>query len=116
MMGSADSTPITAPPMSTGCNKPGLVVVLTAKVGNELFTLQVPKGVLQLHQLNEEIVLRIQAGGVDRALEIEREPFLDPVHAGALGEIHEQRDVEHDRRGQDAVAAEKVDLELHLVA
>src|SRR5579863_10280768 len=96
MRGSADRAPITAPPMSAGCNRPALVVVLTAKVGNELFALQVPQRVLQLHQLDEEIVLRIQPGGVHRALEIEGQPLLDAVHACALGEVHEERHVEHD--------------------
>src|SRR5207248_24748 len=34
----------------------------------------------------------------------------------ALGEVEQQREVEHDRRGQDRVAAEKVDLHLHRIA
>src|SRR2546425_142176 len=82
-----------------------------AEVGDELFALQVAERILQLHQLNEQIVLRVQAWRVNRALEIERQPLLDAVHAGALGEIQEQGHIEHDRRRQYAVPAEKVDLE-----
>src|SRR5690349_17898696 len=92
--GSADSTPITSPPMSAGCPSGALVVVLTAKVRNELFALEIPQRVLQLHQLNEQVVLGIEAGRVHRALEVERQPLLDAVHTGALGEVEEQRDVE----------------------
>ena len=39
-----------------------------------------------------------------------------PRHARALREIEEQRQVEHDRRRENAVAAEEVDLELHRIA
>src|SRR5580765_28264 len=90
-----------------------LVVVLTAEVRDELFALEVAQRVLQLHQLNEQVVLRIEAGRVHRRLEVEREPLLDAAHAGALREIEEQRDIQHDRRREDAVAAEEVDLQLH---
>ena len=34
----------------------------------------------------------------------------------ALREVHEQREVEDDRRREDRVAAEEVDLDLHRVA
>ncbi len=72
--------------------------------------------VLQLHQLNEQVVLRIQPWRGHRALEIERQPLLNAAHPGALRQIQEQRHVEHDGRRQNAVAAEKVDLELHRIA
>src|SRR4051812_14805956 len=100
--GSADKTPITRPPKNAGCPKAPLVVVLTAEMGDEFFALQVPERVLQLHQLNEQIVLRVQAGCVNGALEVERQPLLDAVHLGALRQIEEQRNVEHNRRGKDA--------------
>src|SRR5882724_2569681 len=99
MIGSADSTPITTPPISAGCVKFDLVVVLTAQVRNELLTFEVAECVLQLHELNEEVVLGIETGRVHRALEVERQPFLDAVHVRALGQVHEQGDVEDDRRG-----------------
>src|SRR5690349_5718033 len=114
--GSADSTPMRTPPMRAGWPKLGLIVVLTAEMRDQLFALQEAQSVLQLHELNEQVVLRIDRRRVHRALEVEREPFLDAVHVRAPGEVEKQRDVEDDRRGQDAVAAEEVDLQLHRVA
>src|SRR6185436_246230 len=113
--GSADSTPATRPPINAGCTS-RLVVVLPAKVSDELLALEIAQRVLQLHQLDEEIVFGIEARRVHRALEVERQPLLDPVHARPLGEIEEERDIEHDRRGENAVAAQEVDLQLHRVA
>src|SRR5215813_7136324 len=51
--------------------------------------------VFHLHQLDEQIVLRIQAGRRHRALEVERQPLLDPRHARALRQVHEQRQIQH---------------------
>src|SRR5438552_5694134 len=115
MIGSADRTPITSPPMSAGWANV-LVIVFTAKVGDELLALEIAERVFQLHQLDEQVVLRIEARRMHRTLEIKRQPFLDAVHARAPGEIEKQRQVEDDRRGQNAVAAQEVDLELHRVA
>src|SRR4029453_3123772 len=92
------------------------VVVLQAEMRDELLALQVTKGVLQLHQLNEQVVLRVDARRMHRALEVERQPLLDPRHAGARGEVEKERGVEHDWRRKDAVAAQEIDLQLHLVA
>src|ERR1700748_3100749 len=111
MIGSADSTPMTTPPISAGWRNGELVVVLTAKMRDELFAFQIPQRVLQLHQLNEQVVLRIQARRVNRALEVERQPLLNARHARPLRQIHEQRDVQDNRRGQDAITAQEVDLE-----
>ena len=41
---------------------------------------------------------------------------LEAPHLGPLRHVHEQSQVEHDRRGEDAVAAEEVHLDLHLPA
>src|SRR4051812_4617527 len=112
MMGSADSTPMTSPPARTGW---ALIVVFTAKVRDQIFALEIPQRVLQLHQLDEQIVFGIEIRRVHRRLEVERQPLLDAAHAGALGQVEEQRDVQDDRRRQDAVAAQEVDLELHRV-
>src|SRR5512135_3430669 len=92
-----------------------LVVVLGAEVGDELITLGVAQRVLQLHELDEQIVLRVQAFRSHRRLPVERQPLLDARHPRALREVHEQRQVEDDRRSQDRVAAEEVDLDLHRV-
>src|SRR5262252_8192989 len=70
MIGSADRTPMTRAPMRTGWNL--IVVVFTTEVRDQLLALQVPERVLQLHQLDEQVVLGVQAGGVDGRLEIER--------------------------------------------
>ena len=87
--------------------------LIPAEVGDELLAAQVAERVLQLHELNEQVVLRIQSRSGHRALEVERQPLLNAAHPGALRQIQEERDVEHDWRRQNAVAAEEVDLELH---
>src|SRR5438309_334269 len=81
----------------------------------QLFALEISQCVLQLHQLDEEIVLRIQTWRMDRRFEVERQPLLNTAHTSTLGEIEEQRDVEHNRRGENAVSTQKVDLQLHRV-
>src|SRR4026208_1025232 len=91
MIGSADRTPMTRPPISAGWRNGDLVVVLTAQMRDELFALQIPQRVLQLHQLDEQVMLRVETGRVHRALVIERQPFLDPAHPRALRQIEEQR-------------------------
>src|SRR3954469_8535627 len=103
--GSAESTPMSAPPRSAGCSRGGVgvmsVVIFAAEVRDQFLALQVTQRVLQLHQLDEQVVLGIEAGRVHRALVIERQPLLDPAHAGAARQIEEQRGVEDDRRRQD---------------
>ena len=94
----------------------GLIVILQPQVCDQVFTFHMPERVFQLHQLNENVVFRIKAGGGLGCLEVERQPFLNSFHTGTLREIHEQREVEGERRGQDRIAAEEVDLDLHLVA
>src|ERR1043166_462991 len=89
--------------------------MLTAKMRDQLFALEIPQRVLQLHQLNEQIVFGIQTWRVNRRLEVKRQPLLDAAHVRAPGQIEEQRDVEHNRRGKNAVAAQEVDLQLHRV-
>src|SRR5690349_10040673 len=42
--------------------RPRLVVVLGAEVRDQLLAAQVAERVLQLHQLDEQVVLRVQAG------------------------------------------------------
>ncbi len=51
-----------------------------------------------------------------RALEEEAEEALDAVTSGTRGEVAEKREVEQQRSGEDRVAAEEVDLDLHGVA
>src|SRR5512132_3262192 len=87
---------------------PSLIVVLEPQMRDELLADHVAQRVLQLHQLNEQIVLGIQAGRVHRTLEVEREPLLDPRHSRAFCEVEEQREIENDRRRQNAVATQEV--------
>src|SRR5579872_6050542 len=84
-------------------------------MGNELFAPEIPQGVLQFHELNEEIVLRVETRRVHRTLEIEGQPLLDTAHGGTAGKVEKQGHVEHDGRREDAVATEKVDLQLHRI-
>jgi hypothetical protein len=91
-------------------------VVLEPEVGDLFLTLEIPQGILQFHLLDEEIVLGVESAQVVRALEEEGQPLLDAVHAAALGQVHQQDQVQDDGGGQDAVAAEEIDLDLHGVA
>jgi lipoprotein-anchoring transpeptidase ErfK/SrfK len=92
------------------------IVIFVADVRDQVFALHPAQHVLHLDQLDEEIVLRIQPGSGHRALVIEREPLLDAAEAGAVREVHQDRQVEHDRRGQDRITAQEVDLDLHRIA
>src|SRR5258708_2882456 len=86
---------------------------------NYLFALQVPQRVLQLDQLDEEIVFRIQARRCHRRFEVEAEPFLNPEAAQlrrALCQVEEEHQIEDDRRRKNRVAAQEVHLDLHRVA
>src|SRR5688572_19302067 len=75
-----------------------------------------PQRVLQFHQLNEDVVFRIETGSSLWRFEVEREPLLHAVQPAARREIEDQSEVEHDWRGENGVAAEEVDLDLHRVA
>ena len=58
----------------------------------------------------------IEPGRAHWRLEIERQPLLHALHVGSLGEVEEQSEIQNDRRREDRIAAEKIDLDLHLVA
>ena len=93
-----------------------LIVIFHTEVGDHIFALQIAQSVLELHLLNEEIMLRIETGGAHRALEEEREPFLNAAHAATSGQIIEDHQIEYDRRRQNGVATEEVHLDLHRIA
>src|SRR5258707_13704295 len=69
--------------------------------------------VLELHGLDEQIMLRVEAGSTHRRLEVKTKPFLNTAHAGALGQIEEKNEIENDGRGENGGAAEKIHLDLH---
>src|SRR6266436_1882118 len=74
------------------------------------------QSVLELHELDENVVLGINLGRMHRRLEVERQPFLDSAHACAMRQIEKQHEVEHQWRSQDRVAAEEVYFDLHRIA
>src|SRR2546430_4361659 len=71
--------------------------------------------VLQLHQLDKNVVFRIKTGSGHRRLKIKRQPFLHALHAGALGQIQKQGQIQNYRRRQNRITAKKVDLDLHRI-
>ena len=93
-----------------------LLVVLQAEVRDLLFAHHPAQGVLELRLLDEEVVLRVHSGSVLGTLEVEGQPFLDALHAGSLGEVEEKSEVKKKGRGENRIAAEKVNLYLHWVA
>lgn len=54
-----------------GPSVPELVVILQTQMRDEFLTAQVAERVLEFHQLDEQVVLRVEAARVDRTLEIE---------------------------------------------
>ena len=60
-------------------------------------------------------MLGVQARGHHRRLVVEAQPLLDAEQPGALGQVAEQHQIERQRGGQDRVAAQEVDLQLHRV-
>lgn len=75
-------------------------------------------GVLEHNVLLEQVVDSLFALGVvvHRALEEEAQEALDAEAAGASGEVAEQYQVEAQGSGEDGVAAQEVDLDLHGVS
>src|SRR6185437_5780442 len=85
----------------------------------QFLALQVAQRVLQLHRLNEQVVLRVESRHRHRRLEVETQPLLNsdtPQLRRTLCQIEEQDQVEHDRRCQNRVTAEEIDFNLHGVA
>src|SRR3954451_14802854 len=92
-----------------------LDVVVEAEVGERFFADHPAQRVLQLRQLDEQVVLGIETRCNLRRLEVEAQPLLDAAEAGALREVAEQHEVERERRREDRVAAQEVDLHLHRI-
>ena len=77
-------------------------VVGQTEVIDQLFVREEAKGVLQLQELNRQIVFRLQALLHDRSLEVEGQPLLNSAHFRAACQVHEQSQVENERRCQDS--------------
>src|SRR3954453_14391445 len=97
------SSPMTRTRMSAGQCNAGSVVVLEAEMCDQVFSAHPAQRILQLHKLNEDIMLGVQAFSSHGRLEVEREPFLDASHPGALCEIEKQHQIQHNRCGQNRI-------------
>src|ERR1051325_5510494 len=116
----AGRLPGSRPHARPASSRPGLggrgllrLVVLQSQMGDRLLATQITKRVLELRLLDEQVVLRVERRRAHRALEVERQPLLDPGEPTAPCKVEEQDQVERDRCRQDAVAAQEVDLDLH---
>src|SRR5215472_16658481 len=79
-----------------------LIVIFQPQVSNQRLALQVAQRVLELHELDEQIVLRVESGRCHGGFQVETQPLLDaqPFELfTALGQVEEQHQVEHDGRG-----------------
>src|SRR6266853_4576618 len=103
------------PGISEDRNEATSVVILLPKMRNQVLSHHPAQRILQFHRLDKQIVLWIKLGGAHRRFEVETQPFLNAAHPGTFSQIQEQNQVEHNGRGQDGVAAEKVYLDLHLI-
>src|ERR1022692_3917828 len=96
-----------------------LVVILQPQVRDHLFALEMAQRVLQLHGLDEQVMLGIQSGRRHRRFEVEAQPLLDADTAQlrrTLCQVEEEHQIEHDGRSQDGIAAQEIDLDLHRIA
>src|SRR5947209_307948 len=83
---------------------------------NLLLAHEPAEGVFEFGLLDEKVIFGIDSGSVLGALEVEREPLLNALQSGALREVQKQHQVQDNRRGEDGVAAQEVDFDLHRVA
>src|SRR5438105_7091682 len=95
------------------------VVVFQTQVRDQTFAHQMAESILQLHELDEQIVLGIELGRGHGRIKIEAQPFLNSNSlqlGAALCQVEEQHQIKHDGRGENGVAAEKVHFNLHGIA
>src|SRR5205823_6150361 len=93
-----------------------LIVIFQSQMRNQLLTPHPAQSIFQLHELDKNVVLGVNLGSVHRSLEIKRQPFLNAAHPRALRQIHKQNDIEDQRRRQDRIPAQEIDLDLHRIA
>src|SRR6266498_115805 len=95
---------------------PSSVVILQSQMRDQFLPAHIAQRILQLHKLDEQVMLGIQVGGAHRALEVKRQPLLNSFarhFRAALGKIKKEHQVENEGCGQDRIATQKVDLDLH---
>src|SRR5260370_33799872 len=63
-------------------------VVFEPEMRDQVFAAHPAQRVLELHQLDENVLLGINVRRVHRGLEAVRQPFLYPAHAVPLRQIH----------------------------
>ena len=85
-------------------------------MGDQVLAAHPAERVFELHELDEDVMLGIQPGRGHGSLEIERKPFLNAAHTRALRQVQEQNQVQDQRRRQNRIAAQKIDLDLHRIA
>src|SRR5689334_8149505 len=87
-------------------------------MGNKWLAPQMPQGVLELHRLDKQIVLRIESRNGHGRFEIEAQPLLNAQAFqlfAALGQIKEEHQVKHDWSSQDRVTAQEIYFDLHRI-
>src|SRR5882672_12511200 len=60
-------------------------------------------------------MFRIKAGGSLGRFKVEGKPLLNSLHPRTLSQIQKQCEIQHDRRRQNGIPTEKIDLDLHRV-
>src|SRR5436190_22066307 len=76
-------------------SKAGLIVIVETEVRNQVFASHPAQSILQLHQLNEQIMLRIEARSRHWAFKIEAQPLLYSAHSSAVCQIQKQHKVQN---------------------
>src|SRR5215471_12409020 len=75
-----------------------LIVIFQTQMGDQILAPHPAQRILQFHELDKDVVLGINLRGVHGRLEVKRQPFLHPAHAGPLRQVHQQHDIQHQRR------------------
>src|SRR5580704_197773 len=96
--------------------KTELVVIFLPEVRNQILSHHPAQRVFQLHRLNKQVVLGIQARRRHRRLKVEAQPLLDSVHTSALCKVQEENQVQNDRRSENGIPAKEIHLNLHRVS
>ena len=91
----------------------GLVDFFVSLVATHLANGILEHGVLLIEVIDSLLVLRVV---VHRRLEEEAQEALNAIATSAGGEVREQTEVKAERSGEDRVAAEEVNLDLHGIA
>src|SRR5260370_41814770 len=80
------------------------VIVLQAQMGDQVFPAQMAERVLELHELDEEVVLGVEAGCGHQGFEVAGGPLLDPARPRPGREVHVEGGAEGVGGGQCGVA------------